>query len=187
MHTTQANASAAHWHAAPGSQSDPHIALPGPCRWPGQPAGLPSSPKAPTCLLYRGGTPLAWGWQALKHWQAMGPALRARHTFLPPGTLKRALRSKEAWEELLPPGVRPPGCDRVTQVTMSKLSGSHAVTGWTGLECMPCVLVLQCSASVLVRCQCYAMQWLVERKKWRTSLSPKAMGPRAIAGGECAV
>jgi hypothetical protein len=26
-----------------------------------------------------------------------------------------------------------------------------------------------------------------ERKKWRTSLSPKAMGPRAGAGGECAV
>ena len=26
-----------------------------------------------------------------------------------------------------------------------------------------------------------------ERKKWRTSLSPKAMGPRAAAGGKCAV
>jgi hypothetical protein len=27
----------------------------------------------------------------------------------------------------------------------------------------------------------------IERKKWRTSLSPKAMGPRAAAGGKCAV
>ncbi len=26
-----------------------------------------------------------------------------------------------------------------------------------------------------------------ERKKWRTSLSPKVMGPRAAAGGKCAV
>ncbi len=83
-------------------------------------AALRSSdyPKAPSALLYHRGAqrPLAWGWEAVRRWEAMGPEQRRRHAYIAPGVLKRALRSREAWEAALPAGSRPPGCDRVTKV-----------------------------------------------------------------------
>ena len=83
-------------------------------------AALRSSdyPKAPSALLYNRGAqrPLAWGWEAVRRWEAMGPEQRRRHAYIAPGVLKRALRSREAWEAALPAGSRPPGCDRVTKV-----------------------------------------------------------------------
>ncbi len=45
-------------------------------------------------------------------------------------------------------------------------------------------LICCCFVAALSRAD--AKERKKERKKWRTSLSPKAMGPRAVAGGECA-